>query len=386
MKIIELCAIDQTMRVLLTGLNKRLMGKKYEVICVCSKGPFTEELRNEGFNVINIPIERKINLLPCLKSIYKLYKLFKTERPDIIHVHTPIASVLGRIAAKAARVPIVIYTAHGFYFHENMPFIKYNVYLNIEKYMARFFTDFIFTQSEEDRNTAVKNKFIDENKIFNIGNGVDVCSKFNPDNISFEEVNRLYEELNISRENKIVTFIGRFVEEKGILDLLEGFSGVKDPKVNLLVVGDIDQGSRDENTKGKIINTYKDNNSIVFTGFRRDINNILYITDIFCLPSYREGMPRTIIEAMAMECAVIATNIRGCREEVTDGGNGFLIKLSSPEEIKNKIELLISNESLLNKMKLEGRKRAVDCFNETECIEKQINIIERLFSQLNVKR
>jgi glycosyltransferase involved in cell wall biosynthesis len=367
------------MKVLLTTLSKQLMHRGIEVVCVCSKGPYTEELVGEGLHMVNIPIERKVRLFSSIKSIYKLYKLFKLERPDILHVHTPIASILGRIAGKFAKVPVIIYTAHGFYFHDNMASIKYKLILNIEKYMAKFFTDFIFTQSAEDASTAMKNGFAASERVLCIGNGVDVLSKFNPKEIDREQTDRLNEEFGISEQNIIITFIGRLVSEKGIVELLEAFAKIEDDNVKLLIVGDVDQGCRDQSTKNLILNRYKYNKNIIFTGFRDDINNILYRTDVFCLPSYREGMPRTIIEAMSMECAVIATDIRGCREEVIDGKTGFLVKLQSSNDIQNKLEMLIHNKGLLNSMKAEGRKRAEEHYNEMHIVDKQIKIINELF-------
>jgi glycosyltransferase involved in cell wall biosynthesis len=90
-------------------------------------------------------------------------------------------------------------------------------------------------------------------------------------------------------------------------------------------------------------------------------------------------MPRTIIEAMSMECAVIATNIRGCREEIVDGETGFLVKLQSTDDIQNKLEILIQNKELLSSMKTEGRKRAEEYFDEVKIVDKQIDIIKRLY-------
>lgn len=379
MKIIQLCAIDLTMKVFLNPLIRQLMNQGFQVVCVCSKGPYSEELRRSGLNVINIPIERKIMSFSNLIAIYRLYKLFKSERPDVLHVHTPIASIFGRIAGKLAKVPIIIYTAHGFYFHDNMLAIKYKLFLNIEKFMAKYFTDFIFTQSSEDRATAIKNNFMDENRIVCIGNGIDISGKFNPQNADSAEIKRLREEFSFTEENIIITFIGRLVNEKGIVELLEAFSNINADNIKLLVAGDVDQGCRDYKTKDLIISKYSNNKNILFTGFRENINNILYITDIFCLPSYREGMPRTIIEAMAMECAVIATDIRGCREEVIEGETGFLVKPQSPADIQNKLMILIANKELLNSMKTEGRKRAEQYFDEMKVLDKQVSVMNKLY-------
>jgi glycosyltransferase involved in cell wall biosynthesis len=384
MKIIQLCAIDQTIKIFLKPLIKSLNEQGFEVICVCSEGPYTEELKYEGLSIINIQIERKISIYSNIKSIYRLYKLFKNVRPDILHVHTPIASILGRAAAKFANIPIVIHTAHGFYFHENMTPIKYKLFLNIEKYMAKYFTDLIFTVSEEDRLTAIKNDFLDKSKIVYIGNGADIYGKFRPQGVDNSEIKKLMEELNLSERNIMITFIGRLVSEKGILELLEAFNNIEANNVKLLIVGDIDQGCRDKRTKNLIVSKYRDYENIIFTGFREDINNILYITDIFCLPSYREGMPITIIEAMAMECAVIATDIRGCREEVIDGKTGFLVKPQSVSDIQIKLEKLISNSMLLSSMKSEGRKRAEKYFDEKQIVNKQIELIIKLCQENKV--
>ena len=387
MKIIEICAIDATMKSLLGGLNSGIKAEGYDLICVCSKGKNTKKLRDDGFNVINLNIDRSFNPLSNIISLYYLYRLFKKEKPDIVHVHTPVAAVLGRIAAKKAKVPIIIYTAHGFYFHKGMSRLKYNIILKIEKYLAKHYTDFIFTQSEEDRRTALENNFIDNCKILTIGNGADVWGKFNPVNIEEDKINELYKEFNLKEDDKVITFIGRLVKEKGVIDLLEAFNNINfndGKKVKLLIVGDVAQNERDKDTKEKIEN-YKANPNIIFTGYREDINSILYITDVFCLPSYREGMPRSIIEAMAMECAVIATDIRGSREEVIDGKTGFLVPVNSINTLKGKFKKLIEDDKLLQEMKIAGRRRAEKLFNEKGIVEKQLEVFKKLLNLKNVR-
>ena len=178
-KIVQVCAVDLSMDTLLRELNSISIKEGYEVIGVCSYGDRTEKLKSEGFRIENINIDRRIDPLSNIKSVFELYKFFRKEKPDIVHVHTPIAAVLGRIASKLAGVPITIYTAHGFYFHENMKPLIYKVCFSIEKYMAKYFTDYIFTQSSEDAEVAVRSKFLSEDKILAIGNGVDVFGKFN---------------------------------------------------------------------------------------------------------------------------------------------------------------------------------------------------------------
>lgn len=384
-KILEVCAVDITVKKLLLPLINKLEKEGYVVEIACSRGKKAETLERKGYIFRFVNIDRKINPVSNIKSIIKLYRIMKRGKYDIVHVHTPVASVLGRIAAKLAGVQIIMYTAHGFYFHEGMSRLKYNVILNIEKYLAKHYTDFIFTQSEEDRRTALENNFIDKSKILTIGNGVDVWGEFNPINIEKDKINKLYKEFNLNKNDKIVTFIGRLVKEKGIMDLLEVFNNVNfndGKKVKIIMVGDIAQNERDKDTKKKL-EKYRDNLNVIFAGYRDDINSILYLTDVFCLPSYREGMPRSIIEAMAMECAVVATDIRGSREEVIDGKTGFLVPVNSINILSNKIKELIEDDKLLQEMKIAGRRRAEELYNEKEVVKKQLEIFDKL---LNLKQ
>jgi len=378
-RIVQISAIDSTMESLLGELNRGTVNAGFETIGICSKGKNKEQIEENGVILVNVQIDRKI-AVSNIKTVIQLYKVIRKYKPDIVHVHTPVAAVLGRIAAKAAKTPYIIYTAHGFYFHENMKAHVYRSFYLIEKYMARFFTDYIFTQSEEDARLAVKGKFLSEDRIIWISNGVDVNGIFNPNNIKQHEIDNLYNEFSLNKQDFIVSFIGRMVTEKGIYDLLDAFEKIDRNDIKLLVIGGQAQGERDRNTIERI-KKYQSNPNIIFTGKRSDVNNLLHISDIFCLPSYREGMPRSIIEAMSMENAVIATNIRGSREEVIDGETGFLVPIKSPAEIKNKIEALLNDKALLESMKKAGRERAAEKYDEKKIVSRQLDIFSSLIKK-----
>lgn len=375
MKIIQVSAIDSTMNGLLRELNTTILNEGNELICVCSDGPRVKGLKEEGFDVRAINIDRKISPFSNLRSIYKMYKLFRKEKPDIVHVHTPVAAVLGRIAAKLAKVSTIIYTAHGFYFHENMSAKTYKLFYGIEKFCAKWCTDYIFTQSEEDGQLAIENKFLPENRIAIISNGVDVQGKFNPEKLDKKYIINLRKELNIQENDVVVSFIGRLVREKGILDLLEAFNQIEQKQIKLLVIGGASNSERDQQTV-RLLDEYKTNPNIIFTGYRSDIPELLAITDIYCLPSYREGMPRSIIEAMAMECSIIATNIRGSREEVDHGVNGYLVSLNNPFSIADSIKRLNDDTNLLKSFQKKARKKAVTLYDEKTVVSKQISIFK----------
>lgn len=377
-KILEICAIDVTVKKLLLPLINRLGKEGYVVEIACSKGEEAKALEKKGYSFRFTNIDRKINPISNIKSIIELYRIIKKEKYDIVHVHTPVASVLGRIAAKLAGTSIIIYTAHGFYFHDNMPKITYRIFVIIEKLMAKLFTDYIFTQSQEDYKSAIKLGIIDKKKLLCIGNGVDI-DKFNYKNVDID-IGQFKKNLGLPADSRILCFIGRLIKEKGVLDLLSAFKDLIEDYSNLylIIIGDICLHERDLKTKDKIDCFLRDNklkNHILLTGRRNDITELLKVSDIFILPSYREGVPRSIIEAMAMGKPVVATNIRGCREEVVDGETGYLVNICAPNEIYKAVKKLLDNKHMARQFGINGRERAERLFNEEKVLEKELKLI-----------
>ncbi|MGX1982297.1 glycosyltransferase involved in cell wall biosynthesis [Thermolongibacillus altinsuensis] len=381
-KILQVCAIDLSVDALLKPLILKSMEEGYIVHNACTDTGKFEQLRKEGLTMINIKIDRKISPISNLKSIIDLYKLMKSEKYDIVHVHTPIAALLGRIAAKLAGIKHIIYTAHGFYFHEDMPSFQYKLFYNIEKYAARFLTDWLLLQSREDYELSLKDKFLEEDKIIHLSNGVDIYNKFNPCLISEDVRISMKRELQISNDDIVFTFIGRLVREKGIFELLEAFIELskKYNNVKLLLIGDLLGSERDQESYYKIkeLLSYP---GIIYVGFRKDIPELLSISDVFVLPSYREGLPRSIIEAMAMEKPIIATNIRGCREEVFHEENGYLVKKASIKSLYEAMENLVKDKDKRLAFGERSRLIAEQLFDEEKVINKQIELFNSLVSK-----
>ena len=213
MKICQLCAVDFTLKHFLLALIDQQMKEGNEVISVCSDGPDIKSIRDQGYNVHNISISRSANPITILYSIYKLFIYFRKESFDIVHVHTPVAALVARISAYFARVPIVIYTAHGFYFHDDMTFFKKSFHIFLEKFLGRL-TDLLFTQSREDEKTAINLNIMPKEKIFAIGNGVNINS-FNPE--KFEDNSKLRKHFSIPKSAFVIVMISPCFEEKGII-------------------------------------------------------------------------------------------------------------------------------------------------------------------------
>ena len=385
LKVLQLCAVDVTIEAFLLPLIDRLTAEGYDVHIVCSYGSRTERLREQGYKIKNIEITRRIRPLSHFISLIRVYQYIKKEKFDIVHTYTPIASVIGRVAAKLARSPIVIFTSLGFYFHENMARWKRRALILFERLAAKF-ADFIFTVSIEDEKIAIKERIAPKSKIMGLnGIGIDTY-RFDISKIPQETIAQRREELGIKNTDKVIGFIGRIVREKGIIDLVEALAKIKQgfPDVKLVIIGGDVTTERDTKTKAEMLALIRErglDKDIVMTGFVEDLREFLAILDVFVLPSYREGMPKSILEAMAMGKPVVATDIRGCREEVADGVTGILVPVQDPDALAQAIIRILSDRELAQQMGQAGRKRAEEEFDERLVLEKQINIYRRLTTQ-----
>ncbi|EJL43170.1 glycosyltransferase [Brevibacillus sp. CF112] len=380
-KILQICAIDQTVESLLLPLIQKLAEEGHEVHTACTDIGRFQTLRDKGLTLWPIAIKRKIEPLSNLRSILALYRLMKRERYDAVHVHTPVAAVLGRVAARLAGVSPVVYTAHGYYFHDGMSRGEYWLYYALEKWFAKHLTDYLLLQSREDYELSVQDGFSPPERIMHLGNGVDVERRFHPQAVSPEEAREVRSALGIGADDLVIAYVGRMVGEKGIFELLDAFSRLarESGRVRLLLVGDVSDSERDQ--RGKALREHcRKHPQIVLTGFRRDIPQLLAASDIFVLPSHREGLPRSIIEAMAMGKPIVATNIRGCREEVTDGVNGILVEPKQSEHLYKALKKLACDARLREAYGQNSRYLAEEHFNERHVLARQAELFAALLA------
>lgn len=385
-KILQVCAVDFTVKNFLKPLIRFLGDEGFDVTTVCSKGNYFPELETDGIKMVALPISRSMNILSHVRSIFLLYKYLKREKFHIIHVHTPIAALIGRVAGFLAGVPIRIYTAHGFYFHDEMPPLKKKIFVSLERF-GHLFGDFIFTQSDEDRRSAIAEKICSENEIVTIGNGIDM-KRFDPAKVSEETKMRLREEFGIVEGDKVVAIIGRIVREKGYFEFFQAAAEILkiNRAVKFIVIGDALKSEHDI-SKQEIFDFVEKSgikSSVIFAGMRSDIPEVLSIADVFTLPSHREGMPRSIIEAMAMGKPVVTSDIRGCREEVVDGETGYIIPLKDASALKEKIAELLESPEKARAFGENGRKRALLLYSEDIVLKKQLLIVKKLIEQKKI--
>ena len=372
LKVCQLCAVDFTLKKFLLPLIDRMREAGWEVTAVCSDGKEIAGLRAQGYCIESIPISRSMNPWLALRSLIALTRYFRRQKFDVLHVHTPVAALIGRIAARLAGIPFIIYTAHGFYFHDEMPRWKRAFFVMLER-LGGCFTDLLFCQSAEDAEDAVSERIVPVGRVVAIGNGVD-AARFDPAKFGAGETVR--SALGIPKEAFVVGLIGRQVREKGVGEFLQAMTSLADrhPRLWVLLIGDRLVSDHAQGVEAEFFAAqYVLGNRLVAPGFRDDIPQLLATMDLFCLPSWREGMPRTIIEAMMMAKPVVATDIRGAREEVVPGETGLLVPVRSPELLADAIERCLLDPDWGVRLGEAGRRRALSLYDERQVVALQLD-------------
>lgn len=351
-----------------------------DVRCACSPGPHGEELRAMGVRMVPLPIARSANPLKALQGVLRISEYLRRERPDVLHVHTPVASMIGRVAGWLAGIPHIVYTAHGFYFHDRMPAGKRRLHVLLERIFGRL-NDCLLCVSREDCRTAVREGIARRDRVFFVGNGADP-RKFDAALRQGPARDAVRRELEIPPTARVIAIMGRMVREKGYLEFFEAAERLAGawPDVHFLAVGDTVVSEHDD-AKASIMDLARriDKKRVHFTGLRDDVPRLLAATDIFCLPSHREGMPVSIIEAMMMGIPVIATRIRGCRELVRDGQDGLLVEPGNAAELEGALRHLLAHPERARAMGQSGRVRACAGFDERAILRRQVRLVRRLF-------
>jgi glycosyltransferase involved in cell wall biosynthesis len=372
MKVCQLTAVDFSLYHFLLPLMQAMAAAGHEVVGVSSDGPLLAEVRKAGIRVETAPIARSFNLAAHFRAYRALVALFRRERFDLVHVHTPVASLIGRLAAWRAGVPRIVYTAHGFYFHEHMAWPKRWAFMALE-WLAGRVTDVLFTQAEEDAATARCAGLIRGTLVEAIGNGVDPLA-FHPAADPAER-RGLRAAIGTPDDAVVIVMIGRLVAEKGYPEL---FQAMRHVDAELWVVGERLASDHASSIDDAIAAAARDPalaRRIRFLGYRRDVPALLRAADIFTLPSHREGMPRSIIEAMMTGLPVVATDIRGSREEVVAEETGALVPVNDAAALAAALDRLAADPALRARWGAAGRARALALYDEAKVVARQLELL-----------
>ena len=384
MKILQVCALGMTAETLLLPQIDYFLKRNVLVEIACSPDTTADKLQQQGYVIRPVQIDRKISPLGNLRSIVNLTKLMRSQKYDLVHVHTPIAAVLGRIAAKLAGIRRIVYTSHGLPFHDQSTPKEYFLYSTVEKFAGKF-TDLIISQNYEDIKTCKRLGIAPQQRLGYLGNGVDI-NRFSYSILDAQKQQELRQSLNIAKDTQLlVGIVGRLTRKKGAEYLIEAASKLipQFPKLQILIVGG-EQKTDPEPYYFQLLEKIKQlkiEKNVIFTGNRHDIPEILGLLDIFCLPTFtHEGLPRSIVEAMAMELPVVTTDIRGCREVVLPGKTGLIVTPRNSEQLTTALAKLLADEELRRQYGKAGRSRIEAEFDENIVFER----LRKFYQQLGL--
>jgi glycosyltransferase involved in cell wall biosynthesis len=366
-----------SLRYLLRGQMEAIRERGYAVTGVSAPGPDAAVLAAHGIAHAPVPMTRRLTPFQDLVSLVRLFRAMRRHRFSIVHTHTPKPGLLGQLAARAAGVPVVVNTLHGFYFHDRMPAPARRFYIALEKIAARC-SDLILSQNEEDVDTALRLGIARPGQIRLLGNGIDV-RRFDPAAVDRRAGAAARAALGISRDAPVVGFVGRLVAEKGLPELLDAMRLVVRavPRVRLLLVGGTDHEKADH--LGPAAAAARGIEDVcVFAGVRQDMPELYAAMDVFALPSHREGFPRSPMEASAMKVPCVVTDVRGCRQAVAHGRNGLLVPVGDAGALAEALISLLRDPIRARRLGEDGRRRALAEFDERRVFARVLDEYERL--------
>jgi len=373
-RILQVAAIDFQVRHFLMPLMRALRDRGHVVEVAAADGPDLDPARLDGFVIHPVPFARSLDLAAHVRASRHLRDLLRRERFDIVHGHYPVAGHIARLVGRAAGVPEIAYTSHGYSFLKpGNPFLRALMF-GAEVVASRCQT-VLFTQSSEEARLAERLGLAPRGGAIAIGNGVD-GARFHPvrDLADRADRKRLRGEVGTPEDAVVLVIVSRLVAHKGHAELLAVAERLAEAHV--WVVGDrlaSDHGTRLDAVLGRARTALGPR--LVLFGRRADVERILRAADIFVLPSHFEGMPRTVAEAMMSGLPVVATAIRGTREQVLDGETGRLVPVGDVDALAQALSPLIADPSLRERYGAAGRARAEALFDERIVIARQIEAL-----------
>lgn len=340
MKILYVTTISLTMNSFFKPHIEMLVKEGHQVDIACNyKDLELDNLYDDlGCKVYQVDFSRTPLSTDNIKAYVQFKKLIKQSNYDIVHCHTPNASVITRLACRKYRKKIglkVFYTAHGFHFYKGAPILNWLVFYPIEK-LCSCFTDKLVTINKEDY-TLAKNKFKAREIQYIPGVGINL-SKFK--NVQVDRAAKR-REIGVPEDAFLLISVGELSVRKNHKMVLDSLAYINNERFHYIIVG-----------KGALLQELQDYvcergiaSRVHFLGYRQDIVELYKVSDVCCFPSIHEGLPVALMEAMASGIPVVCSNIRG-NEDLIDKDSGFLIDLNNTEEFANALTKINTDSDL----------------------------------------
>ena len=344
-----------------SGLIPELKDMGFDVVAVSSDGPELQMVKDAGGRVITVEMQRHISPLKDLKSLWNMIKVFRKERPDMVHSMTPKAGLICMMAGWITRVPVRIHMFTGLIFPTSKG-LKRRILMATDWLTCACATH-VLPEGEGVRNDLLNNGITHKPiKVLGYGNcrGIDL-KRYDP---TLPEVRSEAEKI---KKEGVFTFItiGRLVGDKGINELTEAFVKLNKefPNTRLLLVGGKEQDL--DPLKPETLKIIESHSSIEAVGPQKDVRPWLLASDVFVLSSYREGFPNVVIEAGAMGLPSIVTDINGAREIIIDGKNGIIVPSKDAEALYRAMKECLIDREKMESMAKEARPLIASRFEQS---------------------
>lgn len=356
------------MRHFILPLMRGARTRGHEVVGLCAEGPLLEIPRAEGFRIEPMPMARSMNPLAQWHAYKAVRDFLKREQCDLVHAHMPISGLIGRAAARSAGVQRIAYTCHGFLFNQPGPWWRRALALQLELAAGRI-TDIYLTVSAEEAEDA-RRLGIHPNATA-VLNGRSP-TQFHPDP---EARQALRAELGATRDDCVIIAVSRLVRHKGFPELLQAMEATP-ANAQLWLVGERLASDHGEDMEPHLARAAAAlGPRLKRLGYRHDVARLLAAADVFCLPSHFEGLPMSVIEAMLTGLPVVATDIRGPREQVVSGETGLLVPPATVAPLAEALSHLASDPTLRKRMGDAGCARALERFDEGKIIARTLDLL-----------
>lgn len=376
-RLVHVTTADISLELLLGPQLEAFRDAGYDVIGVSAPGPFVERVEARG--VPHVALRNATRAMAPHKdllAIEELRRVFRDLRPTVVHTHNPKPGLYGRLAARAAGVPVVVNTVHGLYAMPDDDWKKRAVVYSLER-LASTCSDAELVQNPEDIVTLRQVLREPASKLVALGNGIDL-TRFSPPSADDPVRAAVRAELGLGDSTVVVGAVGRLVREKGYVELYAAWDRLRatHPEAVLVVVGPTD-GDKADALPDEVF-TRAEATGVRFLGMRDDVHDLYRAMDVYVLASHREGFPRSAMEAAASGLPIVATDIRGCRQVVEHGVTGLLVEVRSPTALVDALDQLLGDRATRTAMGAAALERARRHFDQRRIIDTTLDTYARL--------
>ena len=375
-RLVHVTTTDMSLDWLLGPQLEAFAAAGYEVIGVSAAGPHVDALAARGIRHEALRhATRAMAPTRDVAALAELVALLRRLRPEIVHTHNPKPGLYGRLAGRACRVPVVVNTVHGLYATPEDSLEKRAVVYGLER-LAASCSRAELLQNPEDL-PVLRRLGVPDDRLVLLGNGIDL-GRFDPVRVGPAPRHRVRAELGIADDEVVVGLVGRLVREKGYAEVFAAAESLREGgvPVRFVVVGPDDPDKPD--AIGAAEREAAERAGVQLLGRRDDVDALYAAMDLYVLASWREGFPRSAMEAAAMGLPIVATDVRGCRQVVVPGVTGSLVRPRRAAELARAVEELAVDPARRARMGAAARRLAEREFDQQRVIDRTLAVYERL--------